>query len=90
MTYGVRQVAVSTTPVVVLAASSFHGVKANLKNAATAVFIGGPDLTSANTATKGQQIAASGTYDLELGAGEKAYVVTASGTSTVTVAGGGA
>lgn len=90
MTFGARQIAVSTTPQVAMKAGSFGSVKARLTAGSSDVFIGGSDLTSANTATKGLKIAATTTYDLELAHDDVAFVVAASGTSTLTVVGGGA
>lgn len=90
MTFGVRQITVSTTPQVCLGATgSFKGARAKLSNTGgTDVFIGGSDLTSGNTATKGQKIVAtSGVLDIVVDQGESVYVVTAAGTSTLTITG---
>jgi hypothetical protein len=88
--FGVRQIAVTNQPQVCLGlANSFASRRARLANiGATDVFIGGPDLTNANTATKGEKIAAtSGTLDIVIDPGEVVYVCTASGTSTLVVRG---
>lgn len=87
MTFGAKQIAVTTTPQVVMAGSSFKGRHARLTAGSSDVFIGGSDLTNANTATNGMKIAANGTYDLALDPGDTAYVVCATGTSTLTVVG---
>jgi hypothetical protein len=90
MTFGARQIAVTTTPQVALKAGSFGNAKARLTAGVADVFIGGSDLTSANTATKGLKIAATTVYDLDLSHDDVAYVVCATGTSTLMVVGGGA
>lgn len=90
MTFGVRQISVTTTPQVCLGkVGGFKSARAKLSNTgATDVFVGGSDLTSANTATKGQKIVAtSGVLDLVVDQGEAVYVCTATGTSTLLVAG---
>lgn len=89
MGYRTRQLSVSTVPLVVLATKGFKGGRAKLVNGSVDVFIGGDDLTAANTATKGLKIAASGTLDLAIDPDETVYVVcaTATGPSTLTIAG---
>lgn len=90
MSFGTRQIVVSNaSPVAVLTAGAFGGARAKLVNGSVDIFIGGADLTAANTATKGYKIAASASLDVLIDHGETVFAVCASATgpSTLTVVG---
>lgn len=82
-----KTIAVSTTPAVALDASkSDDGISGSITNAgATIVYVGGDDMTSGNAATNGIALAPSaGMDDVELAYGEQLFVVTTSGSGSVT------
>lgn len=90
MAFGTRQVSVTNGgKVAVLSAKGFAGARAKLVNGSVDIFIGGDDLTAANTATKGSKIAASASQDIVIDKNETVYAVCATGTgpSTLTIVG---
>lgn len=95
--WGGSTVNVTTTATQVLGSSGFRR-EVKLKNAtATAVtlFLGGPDLTSANTTTDGYPLARNEVLTLSavgpgLSLSQPLYAVTASGTASLAILGGGA
>lgn len=92
MAFKTRQVAISNAgPTAILTAQGFKGARAKLINGTVDIYIGGDDLTAANTATKGSKVAASASLDIIIDPNETVYAVcaTGAGPSTLTIVGSG-